>query len=474
MASWVGKDMIKDYLSSIECWLLALLSIVCLFSLAACSPMSVPNTAEEKIIWLGRNAIQVRSIDPNDEDFSDLEPLKEVFGDARVVMLGEQTHGDGNTFLAKTRLIKFLHQEMGFDVLAFESGLYDCSKAWELLQNGEPADMAFRIGVYPIWTNSEQVQPLFDYIEGAAFSDHPLELAGFDMQIIGTAPEFYLIEDLEVFLNARDVGLPEEDQWANFVLALNNFARFNYQRGLVPIPDVDEQAGFHNIVQALHNSIIVSKDVNDREADFWLQVLDSIEAYAELAWQFNSLDHADPTVLPDTNKLQIRDRQMGENLVWLANDYYADRKIIVWAATFHNVRNLGLIDTGDPELQAMYDELSVMGDVVWEELGEEVYSLGFTTYSGTYGRGTESPKELEIPSEESLEDLIERAGFEFAIVDFRTPSEHGEWLQTSIVSRPLGYGEMTADWSQIMDGMMFIREMIPSTHFFGSQLDTDN
>jgi erythromycin esterase-like protein len=30
---------------------------------------------------------------------------------------------------AKVRLIKYLHQEMGFDVIAFESGLYECFQA---------------------------------------------------------------------------------------------------------------------------------------------------------------------------------------------------------------------------------------------------------------------------------------------------------------------------------------------------------
>ena len=76
---------------------------------------------EAKVEWLRVNVDPIRSVDPSDTDFSDLAPLKSAIGDSRIVMLGEQTHGDGTTFLAKTRLIQFLHQEMGFDVIAFRS-----------------------------------------------------------------------------------------------------------------------------------------------------------------------------------------------------------------------------------------------------------------------------------------------------------------------------------------------------------------
>src|SRR5205823_1726823 len=74
----------------------------------------------ERVAWLKSHATIIRSIDPADSDFSDLEPIRRAIGDARVVMLGEQSHGDGATFHAKTRLIRFLHEKCGFDVMAFE------------------------------------------------------------------------------------------------------------------------------------------------------------------------------------------------------------------------------------------------------------------------------------------------------------------------------------------------------------------
>ena len=82
---------------------------------------------EAHIAWLSANAVPIRSIDPSrqSDDFKDLEPIRRAIGNSRVVILGEQSHGDGATFLAKARLIKFLHQRMGFDVLAWEAGLFN-------------------------------------------------------------------------------------------------------------------------------------------------------------------------------------------------------------------------------------------------------------------------------------------------------------------------------------------------------------
>src|SRR5450631_1268156 len=78
----------------------------------------------------------IRSIEPADTDFSDLEGLAAAIGNSRIVLLGEQTHGEASTFLAKTRIIHFLHEKMGFNVLAFESGFYDCARIWDNTQHG--------------------------------------------------------------------------------------------------------------------------------------------------------------------------------------------------------------------------------------------------------------------------------------------------------------------------------------------------
>jgi erythromycin esterase len=142
-----------------------------------------------KIAWLKAHAIPIRTVDIRDNNFPDLLPLAVKIGAARVVMLGEQSHGDGTVFLLKGRGIRFLHEVMGFDVLAWESGLYDCREMNAALGTSIPLEKAIAKGIFANpWGRSEQVYPLFEYARSTAATTRSLEMAGFDCQFSSASP----------------------------------------------------------------------------------------------------------------------------------------------------------------------------------------------------------------------------------------------------------------------------------------------
>src|SRR5690606_42073490 len=59
------------------------------------------------------------------ESFESLSGWRESLKGVEIIALGENTHGLGEVFAAKTELVKFLHQELGFDWVLFESGYGD-------------------------------------------------------------------------------------------------------------------------------------------------------------------------------------------------------------------------------------------------------------------------------------------------------------------------------------------------------------
>jgi erythromycin esterase len=71
--------------------------------------------------WLRAHAHRLRTIDPDEDDFTDLEPLRDIVGDARVVAIGESTHRVHEFYQIRHRLTRFLVTRLGFSAFAMES-----------------------------------------------------------------------------------------------------------------------------------------------------------------------------------------------------------------------------------------------------------------------------------------------------------------------------------------------------------------
>jgi erythromycin esterase len=284
-----------------------------------------------------------------------------------------------------------------------------------------------------------------------------LQLAGFDSQLAGYYSENILTDDLTTFVS-ETLGIdPKDEELRQFNVVLKSVILSIYSSGGIA-PSPEKQDAFFSYLGGLQ-SRLEPLAKNDPEVSFWIQVLKSARSYATMMWGMaaSGSGEIDPALI------ELRDIQMGQNLLWLANEYYPNHKIIVWAATYHLARNLETITVADPELLTIYANGQVMGDIVHDELGDQVYVLGITAYSGTSGIFGMDMLELAPPSENSLEDLVNRTGLEFAFLDLHTLPAGGAWLQEELYSRVIGHSEMQADWTNILDGMLFIQEMAPSS-----------
>lgn len=75
---------------------------------------------DEATRWVKANAHPLRAVTAGN-GFTDLMPLKQILSGARVVGLGEATHGTREFFQVKHRLLEFLVRELGFTVFALET-----------------------------------------------------------------------------------------------------------------------------------------------------------------------------------------------------------------------------------------------------------------------------------------------------------------------------------------------------------------
>ena len=72
--------------------------------------------------WIRNHAIALTTVEAGN-GFADLQPLRQIVGDARIVALGEATHGTREFFQLKHRLLEFLVSEMDFNIFAIEASL---------------------------------------------------------------------------------------------------------------------------------------------------------------------------------------------------------------------------------------------------------------------------------------------------------------------------------------------------------------
>ncbi|NOT08624.1 MAG: erythromycin esterase family protein [Gemmatimonadales bacterium] len=425
----------------------ALLFLIAPGAAAAQTSAPPPLDRSAAVRWLQDNSIPLRSFAPADTDYTDLAPLGAAIGGARVVMLGEQSHGDGTVFLTKTRIIKYLHEKLGFEVLAFESGLYDVKKAWEFLREGEAPFTAVRRGVFGIWAGSQQVQPLIDYLGIRAKSDRPLELAGFDSQITGRVATEFWVRDLVSFLGAHGIDTAQVPGWTDGRALLDSLVT---PAGFSQGPPAEARQRLLLTVLDTVGARVAALPPADRETAFWKQNLRSIRAQAAFAFNLDLKRFRPSAGNP-------RDAQMAENLLWLARERYPDKKIIVWAATFHIMRSTETI--GIP----VYQGLRTMGDILGPVLGKEMYAIGFVASQGAVGSWMGPPRTLPAPPPESLEGMWASTTHALAMIDFRGQLSDAGWLRQPILAGPLGYSILPAAWPTVLDAMIYTRVMEPST-----------
>jgi erythromycin esterase len=415
---------------------------------------------DARVAWLKGRLAPLRSIDPADEDFSDLEPIRKAVGDSRIVWLSEPSHGDGATFHARTRLIKFLHQKCGFDLLAFESGLYDCRKAWELLREGKmPARQAVSQGVFDIWTSSKEVQPLIEYLGRQARTPRPLEICGFDCQFSAAASGRYLPGEMTALLDKLPPDSLTADQRAAVLNGCKQLA------SLVSGMGKEEEQAFAVCRKAL-DLVKPSDTLPVADLAFWRQFVDSTLALAEVHTARKD------KVKTERNHINLRDVQMAKNLVWLAKEAFPKRKIIVWAAAFHLLRNQQTVamvtEPGKTPAERKtvfpYPQITTMGNEAWRQLAKETYSIFFTAAEGEWQTiRMPTPKKLAPLIPGSLEDLIIKAGGENAFLDLRGRGPEGRWLEERLITRVLGNMDHEAEWTKVCDGLVFTRKQFGAT-----------
>ena len=183
---------------------------------------------------------------PADLSDSQLQAFGDAIGDARVVALAEQTHGGRQEFELKTRLLRYLHERKGFDVLLLESGVFDVALLQEAMKRGEKLDALAPGNVFYMYAKSDAGRGLLRYLDEQQAGPKPLLLSGIDSQLSGG----YSRSELLPRLRARLQG--DAQDWPLFARLADRLMQMNREP-----PTQAEQQAFDALAGRLRTTLCV-------------------------------------------------------------------------------------------------------------------------------------------------------------------------------------------------------------------------
>jgi erythromycin esterase-like protein len=314
---------------------------------------------------------------------SDLDPLMATIGDARVVLLGEASHGTHEFYRERARITRRLIRQGGVRAVAIEGDWPDAHRVDRYVRgasgdgDAEEALRGFRRFPTWMWRNAEMLQ-FVGWLR--AFNDrrpegtHPVGLYGLDLYSLGAS--------MEAVIRYLDAVDPDAAKRARSRYAcLEPFTRESAQYGRAVLLGVSESCRREVLAELVElrrqAGEYLSKDGELAENDYFAAEQNaSVVADAEEYYR---------TMLGDpAASWNLRDRHMAEvldHLVAHIGRHDDSGRVVVWAHNSH---------VGDARFTEMSQrgELN-LGQLMRERHPRDVVTVGFTTYSGTVTAATE-------------------------------------------------------------------------------------
>jgi erythromycin esterase len=407
--------------------------------------------AESELAWLARHAAPLRDVHApvnGAPDDTDLRLVADLVGAARVVGLGESTHGTREFFQVKHRLLEYLVRELGFRVFAIEANQLAVERvnAYVLGGSGTARD-AMRV-MFRVW-NTEEMLALVEWMRAhnAAHPTRRLRFIGYDMQDHRTPAD-----TLRAFLERNEPAL------------LGRFDQltgdYRAQRGSTTPQIADTvRARWARQAEALW-------DVLSGRRSAWLDRAASRADTLAVEWAVQA-----GNLFRQAARFNValsspeRDSLMAANLDWALRTLTPGARAVVWAHDVH------VSHGGDPALS--FNGGAQMGAYV-RRYGYGYRALTLLTYDGTYTATRSFSDHSMIEAEafpappgsiEAVLHKLERPAPSVGwVVDLRPArtDDRGAWLRRPRPIRHIGYAaydygfEFTAVLPLEFDGVVFI------------------
>lgn len=363
--------------------------------------------------------------------FDDLQPLKEILRDKKVIGLGEATLGAKEFYEMKHRIVEFLVKEMDYRLFAIDAEFADVKIINDYIQNGNGSinDAIWALRQFnwssakvdkvnyintthaylASWTTtevSEMIEWMKDYNNNVEINEK-VKFYGIDMEL----PE-YSIDDLFEYLDIvnKEVGSKHRKRLSELVITHG----FNLK-----YPEAKPLSLFTGMMEELKANFEENKEeyIGKTAANEYEIAKQDINII------FQWIEYHGKNLSFGTNEaLEFRDYHMAENIKWILNfeKQFNNDKILILA---HN-RSISKIN----------NSYISMGKHLENIYNGEYYSIGLEFYKGRFRAfGVDiwgvpisnylAKFNLESSPKNTLAYKLEQTGIPISYIDFLTASK---------------------------------------------------
>jgi erythromycin esterase len=372
-----------------------------------------------------------------DASTSDLAPIEQMIGDARIVALSEGIHAAAEPLIFRNRLFKHLVERLGFDAIVIESGMIESRVLNDYVTQGkgdfdEVLKQGFSNGFDTFQQNRELIRWLRDHNERLPSRAAKLQIFGLDVPgspgnfDAARGPDTALRSALD-YLHAVDPEaaaqvLSRVERFLPVLKGINGYGdlaqseRDALTGAIADLVSLLERQRFAYLARSSKEDFDWAERaaIGARQTDTWFRRM-------PLAWKL-----ADGLAWTQYG-MQVRDRTMAENLEWVLGRVGPRGRVLVFGAVGHVASTL----TESPV--APFRGTIPLGAYIQERHGPDFVNILNVFANGEIKYCSANPQRLiplKAPPESAVETLFSAVKIPRYLLDLRkAPPGLSPWLR---------------------------------------------
>jgi len=361
-------------------------------------------------------------------DDVELAPMLQRIGNARVVLIGEASHGTSEFYRMRERITRALIEQKGFDFVAIEGDWPDAARLDHYVRHAEyPPSEWTAFARFPTWMwRNEEVREFIEWLRkhnAALDPDRRVAFHGLDLYSLYTSIQAILGYLDEIDPDTAAVARHRYScltPWQSDPIAYGHAALTDRYRTCE-----------HEVVQMLQDLMTKRQTYATHDGERFLDVVQNARLVTNAERYYRTMYYG------SRSSWNLRDTHMFETLESLLQHHGPRSRAVVWAHNSH---------IGDAHATEMANrgEFNI-GHLCRERFGDDAYLIGFGTDHGTVAAASSWGAPMEIKSvQPSLADSYERLFHDTGIGQFLLPLRHArdpkliDGLNRSRLERAIG------------------------------------